>query len=290
MLSVVLMCYLAFALLVSNDMAAREMCAGIEIKLLQEEGTGSFVTAGEVRRLLDEWGMAETDRCVSQIDLQDIEDRLNGIDNIEHAMAERLGNRKVRISVTPMKPVARVFDGNRSYYINSAGKRLTANHRFRLDVPVVTGRFDSVHTPAALLPLINRISTDSEWNALVAQISVEPRSRDIILVPMIRGHVINLGDTADIEGKLARVMLMYRKVLPLKGWNYYDTLSVKWGGQVVATRRQKSIPEPLIRFDQEGDASDDEDVNSMLVATESDTASVGWKKKPGPNKGNGKPG
>ena len=27
--------------------------------------------------------------------------------------------------------------------------------------------------------------------------------------------------------------------MPVKGWTYYDTISVKWQGQVVATRREK---------------------------------------------------
>ncbi len=265
------MCYLAFALFVANDMAAREMCAGIDIKVLQEEGLRKFVSGGEVRRLLDEWGLGDVKRPVATIDLQEIEDRLNSIVNIEHATA---ANRKVRVSVTPMIPVARVFDINGSYYINRSGKRLTANHRFRLDVPVITGHFDSINNAVSLIPLVERLANNPDWNAIVAQISIDPKNHDVILVPMIRGHVVNLGDTSDIDNKLERVMLMYHKVLPLKGWNYYDTISVKWGGQVVATRRQKKIAEPLIRFDQEGDETEIEDVNSMLVSTETDTAAV----------------
>lgn len=279
LLSVVLMCYLAFALFIANDMAAHEMCAGIDIKVHQDDESRNFVTPGEVRNLLDEWKLDEVRRPLSSINLQEIEDRLNGVVNIERATAQRLANRKVRISVTPMKPVARVFDRNGSYYINQSGKRLTANHRFRLDVPVITGHFDSSHNVVSLIPLVERLSTDPAWNAIVAQISVDPYSHDVILVPMIRGHVVNLGDTADIDDKLARVMLMYHKVLPLKGWNYYDTICVKWGGQVVATRRQKKIAEPLIRFDQEGDETDNEDVNIMLVATDADTAAVLKRKR-----------
>ena len=274
MLSVVLTVYLVMALLISNDMAAREMCRGLEVKVEHNTASRNFVTPDEVRRLLHEWDLDNVNGPASAVDLQKIEDKLDGIDLIENAVAERLADNRIRVTITPMIPVARIFDRNRSYYINRAGKRLTATARFRLDVPVVTGSFDSAHNPRMLLPLIERISNDSAWNAIVAQIMVEPRTHDVILVPMIRGHVINLGDTADIDDKLERVMTMYRKVLPVKGWNHYDTLSVKWGGQVVATRRQKKIAEPLIRFDQEGDETEIEDVNSMLVSTETDTAAV----------------
>ena len=95
-------------------------------------------------------------------------------------------------------------------------------------------------------PIVERISRDPQWEAITSQLMVNPGNGDIILVPLIRGHVVNLGDTADIDDKLARVMTMYRKVLPLKGWEYYDTISVKWAGQVVASRRVKSIPEPAV--------------------------------------------
>lgn len=265
LLSVVLMVYLTMALLMSNDMAAREMCAGMDVVVEQNGASRNFVTAAEIRRMLHEWKLDDTRRPASAINLQKIEDRLNGIDNIEHATVERLSDSRIRVSVTPMIPVARVFDHGRSYYINRSGKRLTANARFRLDVPIVSGSFDATDRASALLPLIERIHNDSTWNALVAQINVDPRSRDVILVPMIRGHVVNLGDTANIDDKLERVMAMYRKVMPVKGWNYYDTISVKWGGQVVASRRLKSIPEPAIRFDQEGE-EEFESVDNMMVA------------------------
>ncbi len=274
-LSLILIGYLAWALIWVNRMAASEVCAGIDVNVLHSPTSRDFVTPAEVKSLLSEWKLDSTDIPLQTIDTRRIEESLEAIDNIEHANVERLADRRLRLTVTPMQPVARIFDQRGlSYYINRQGKRLTANARFRLDVPIVTGTFDSVRTPVSLLPLINRISRDSAWNAIVSHVSVEPGSRDVILVPMIRGHVINLGDPDDLDDKLKRVMLMYHKVMPVKGWNYYDTISVKWRGQVVATRRQKSIPEPLIRFDQADDEIYEEDVNSMLTATGSDTASI----------------
>ena len=214
------------------------------------------------------------DRPASSINLQKIEDRLSGVVNIESAMVERMPDNTIRLTLMPMIPMARVFDfkGN-SYYINRDGKRLTANARYHIDVPVISGNFDSIHSPASLIPLVECLHSDPQWNTITSQVMVDPHTRDIILVPLIRGHVVNLGDTSDIPDKLTRVMTMYRKVMPIKGWEYYDTISVKWAGQVVATRRAKSIPEPAIRFDQEGDI-EEEDINSMLVATDSDTTAV----------------
>ena len=275
-LALLLAGYAVWALIWANRAAANEACRGIDVTMVDDTASRGFVTADEVRRLLSENHFDDiTGKPVSAIDLQHIEDALESNANIEQATAVRLADGRVSVTVTPMLPVARIFDSHgRSYYINRQGKRLTANFRYRLDVPVITGDFDSINRPTALLPLIERIASDSVWNAIVGHVAVEPRTRDVLLVPIIRGHVINIGSPADIDDKLSRVMLMYRKVMPVKGWNFYDTISVKWRGQVVATRRQKSIPEPLIRFDQATDETYDEDVNSMLVSTQSDTASV----------------
>ncbi len=271
-LSLILIGYVVFALIWADSMAAKEICTGIDVHVLQSPTSRNFVTPAEISSLLKEWKLNRTDMPLHTIDTQKIEDSLESIDNIEHANVERLADKRLLLTVTPMQPVARIFDNHgSSYYINRQGKRLTANARFRLDVPVITGAFDSVRTPVSLLPLINRIASDSSWNAIVSHVAVEAGSHDVLLVPMIRGHVINLGEPDNIDDKLERVMLMYHKVMPIKGWNYYDTISVKWRGQIVATRREKSLPEPLIRFDRADDEIYDEDVNSMLTSVDTDS-------------------
>ncbi|MDE7119308.1 MAG: hypothetical protein K2O10_01730, partial [Muribaculaceae bacterium] len=252
--------------MMSVQMAANAPFKGFDTRVESSHGGAGFVTKGEIDRMLAEWGVNK--KTAAAVDLQGVEDRLNAIDNIEHASVERLPDNRIRVTVTPMVPVARIFDSaGRSYYINSAGKRLTASSRFRLDVPVISGDFDSLHPATAMLPLVRRLEGDPAWKAIVSQYRYDRQSGDIIVVPVIRGHVINLGDTTALESKLGRVMAMYHKVLPLKGWDYYDTLSVKWGGQCVASRRDKVIPPTMILFDQEGEAETD-DIDAMLTTTD----------------------
>lgn len=50
--------------------------------------------------------------------------------------------------------------------------------------------------------------------------------------------------------------------MPKKGWNTYDTISVKWNHQVVATRRIKAVQESLpINLDDDEQAPDLETVS-----------------------------
>ncbi len=104
-----------------------------------------------------------------------------------------------------MVPVARVFDTNRpSYYINVEGKSIGAELRYHIDVPVLVGTFDSVHPAHRLLPLLDRIASNPRIGAMVATVTQEPDG-NIIIVPTIVGHVVNFGDTADVDDKFRRL-------------------------------------------------------------------------------------
>ncbi len=76
---------------------------------------------------------------------------------------------------------------------------------------------------------------------------------DIILVPRITGHVINLGDTTRLAEKRRMLMTAYKNIIPYRGWNQYDTISVKFRGQIVATRRNKAPLYPIETFIEEED-------------------------------------
>jgi hypothetical protein len=163
-----------------------------------------------------------------------------------------------------MLPVARVFEGNRSYYLNKDGKRISATARYHTDVPVIYGSFDSTICAAHLLPLLRYINADSAWSTMITCIKVDGPN-NVILVPIIHGHVINIGDLSNITDKFSRIKRAYCDILPIKGWNYYDTLSVKWKGQIVATRRAKMLHTDIsaVDFEAEREAPD---VGTMLVA------------------------
>lgn len=254
--AILLTAYLVWALIWVHDVAAREMCRGMHVEIVDSAGC-RFVTEKEIiNELQPQYGNASRMR-LREIDIDSLSRMLNGIDKLEHATVVRTTANRVHVKVTPMQPVARVWENNTSYYINREGKHITADARYHMDVPVITGRFDSVFRPEALIPLIDFITADSTWNSLVTMIKVA--DRNVYLIPMIRGHVINFGAVDNIPDKFDRLKAMYTEVLPIKGWDYYDTIAVKWSGQVVASRRENKLPPPPFIYDddsenEEGDA------------------------------------
>ena len=78
---------------------------------------------------------------------------------------------------------------------------------------------------------------------------------------------------SNIENKFARLRRMYEEVLPVKGWDCYDTLAVKWSGQVVATKRAKKLADSKVKYDDEIE-NEAPDVGSMIADETTDTVSV----------------
>lgn len=256
LLSITLLAYLAVALTMTGRLSAAARCNGMLIEVA-DSARCRFVTPEGIDQELGGLRARAASMPLNAINTDSIERRLDLIDDIEETECTRMTDGTVLLRVTPMRPVARVFDPDgTSYYINKNGKRMKASLRYRMDVPLVINDRGAAFEPTSVLPLLAAIHNDPLWNSLVTAVKVAPGG-DVLLIPSIRGHVINLGDTSRVAGKLDRVLTMYRKVLPVKGWNLYDTLSVKWSGQVVATHRLKQLPDYGLGaeeiIDEEGD-------------------------------------
>lgn len=260
--AILLTAYLVWVLIWVHDASARQMCQGMYVEIADSTGC-RFVTGKEIIRELQPHYSKAPSLKLNDIDTDSLSRMLNGIDKIERATVVRTTRHKIHVMVTPMQPVARVWENNSSsYYINREGKRITADARYHIDVPVITGTFDSVFRPEKLIPLIDFISADSTWNSLVTMIKVA--DRNVYLLPMIRGHVINFGAVDNIADKFDRLRAMYTEVLPIKGWDYYDTIAVKWHGQIVASRRENKLPPPPFTYNDDSE-NEEGDAGSMSI-------------------------
>ena len=285
-ISIVLIAYIIVAVAWSRMQASAALCSGVEI-VVNDSVRSRFVTGKEIAREIGDLPVYADSTLLSSINIDSIERILSKIDKIEDVNCVVTTGGKIRISVNPLQPVARVFDGTGSYYINKIGKRISATARYHSDVPVITGHFDSVFQPKDLLSLVNYLSNDSAWNSLVTYIKAE-NPRNIILIPLIHGHVINIGDMNNLDNKFYRLTRAYKEVLPVKGWDYYDTLSVKWRGQLVATRRAKRLHQAVNPVDYEAE-QEAPDVGTMLsgdTAGQVNSSAIGVPESPEPIKQN----
>lgn len=235
--TVLLLLYTVFAVALTRAEKRMSLYGGVDIEVADSAGTG-FVTAADVDRTLGGLRAICAREPRGKINTLALERRLQALPSVESASVTVLNNGRLRLRVKPLVPVLRVMDGNSSYYINAAGKTISSDQGNFVDVPVIVGHFKSGKEVARLVPMFSYIHRHPEYDALVSSVSVSPRG-DIIIVPAVTGHVINMGDTSRIEDKFNRLNRFYSEVMPVKGWEYFDTLSVKYSGRVIGTRAAK---------------------------------------------------
>ena len=235
---ILLATYAVGAAIWARGEAAKNVCLGIDVKIAQVEGVDSL-TAHGVLAEINEYPEKIKGVPISQLNTRALEEYLSGLSHFEKVECAITNNGKLNVNVTPMVPELRVFDGKRSYYINKDGKEIESKASFFVDVPLATGNFTKDFTPKNILPLVRYIESDRTLHPLIGMVQVKD-PQNILLVPRIQGHVINFGDTSRLQEKRDALLAVYKKVMPYKGWDCYDTISVKFKGQVVASRRDKT--------------------------------------------------
>ena len=249
----------------ARDKSHDEICTALEVEVLNNDST-SFVTPLGVIEELERHHIIVKGKPVWQINVEEIEKQLGESQYIESVECMFENGGRLKIKVAQIVPVMRVFDGDHSYYVNKDGKRMTAVSTFHADVPIVEGHFTSSYGPLRLLPMINYVEQDSALKSLVTMYFMRD-SNNIFIVPSINGHVVNMGNCDGYESKFKKLKLFYNKVMPVKGWKYYDTISVKWNHQVVATKRDKTI-----EVEPEYDPEEDEPSDNMQTMRVSDNS------------------
>lgn len=238
-LLIILLGYTAAITVWAHAEASRNACSGIEV-VVDGCNKADSVTRNGVLAELAHYPRKIIGVPLESVNTYDVRQFLSRFSNFENVDCVITTDGKLKVSVIPMIPEIRVFSPMGSYYINKDGKYIASNAEFYVDVPIVKGVFTNKLPAMYVLPVTRFIESDPVLSELVAMIEVIDED-NIILIPKIQGHVINFGDTTRLQEKKRALMTMYNKIMPYKGWNEYDTISVRFRNQIVATRRLKAL-------------------------------------------------
>lgn len=258
-LLIALLSYVAIMFVWSHSEAARHNCAGIEVEIVGVTKADSLTRRGVLQQL-GGYPHRIIGAPIHTINTFDIASYLRQLSTFENVECLITSKGILKIQIVPMVPAIRVFENGKSYYVNKDGKRIDSKAEFFVDVPVVTGHFTKSFRPQDILPVVRFVTSDNTLNELTSMF-VAKDADNIMLVPRIRGHIVNFGDTNRLEEKRRALLTAYKQILPYKGWETYDTISVKFRGQIVASRRDKSPLYPVTAFEEEVDP---EEVNIPL--------------------------
>ncbi|HSF55357.1 MAG TPA: hypothetical protein VLA71_16500 [Algoriphagus sp.] len=213
---------------------------GLEIDLEAVSGV-YFVEEKEIEKIITS-GFPELKAGlpITEVPLGAVEKRLSGHPFIKSVQAtiEQKGILKVKIN--QHEPIARIArpmgaDG----YITTEGLIIPTSPTYTSRVLILEGDYaeqlmdqGSVEAMPELMPLIQFVTKNEFWSAQVTELVINKKD-DIRLHQQVGKQVIEFGDALDFESKFRRIEVLYKEILPRKGWNAYERISVKFKNQIV---------------------------------------------------------
>lgn len=140
------------------------------------------------------------------------------------------------VKIKHREPVLRVITSSGSYYLDKYGMKIPLSTNYATNVMVASGSISEGFAVEQLLPFVLYVEDNDFWKAQIQQIYVE-EDGDVLLSPLVGGHIIELGDLNNYRWKLHVMNAFYKQVLANNNWDKYETVSLKYNNQVVAKKR-----------------------------------------------------
>lgn len=199
----------------------------------------TLISADDINEILEKQFKALNNRKISLLDLSLIEDLLRENKFVNNAEAYVDNANRLHIEIWTKKPFSRLYlSSSESVYLSIDGEVLPTTGKHIVKVPLITGAtfgiLDTINSVRMekLLFLMKEIEKDDFLSALIEQVhflSVD----ELELIPKIgRAHIL-FGELDDIESKLNKLSVFYRKTAQKLGLNSFETINLKIKGQVV---------------------------------------------------------
>ena len=216
----------------------------VDVQLDQVDGH-SFLTRRDVTGYLTNGGADPViGNKFADVDLSRLEQRLRQHGLIKNCQVSRDLKGDMLVKVEQPRPLARLLapgDGQRAVsgqYVSEEGRFFPVSMNYSARVPILSGHYfirnrslsDARNRP--LLALLQRIHNDPFWRAQIAELSVDERG-EVEMWPEMGNHRIEFGPPTDLDAKFKKLKVVYTDVLPAKGWDRYNRVSVQYRNQIV---------------------------------------------------------
>ena len=270
-LDLALAVYLVLAMTSFNkpDETAK-LCTKVSINIA-DENTNGFLSAKEIKRILEKNKLYPLEKHMQNINPRDIEDVLKTSSFVNTVQCYKTQNGHVCIQITQRLPVVRIMNvKGEDYYLDDEGG-IMPNSKYTSDLIIATGYINQGFAKSYLAPLTEVLMANEFWKNQIVQINILP-DLGVELVPRVGEHIIFIGylpqskdDTTRkvlitdyINKKLERLEKFYQYGLNTAGWNKYHYISLEFDNQIICKKTVKSMPvytPPAPKTEEEKDST-----------------------------------
>lgn len=203
-----------------------------EVEFVQEE---SFITLDKVNKLLIQSYDTITDIRKDKLDLNKLEKSVESNPMIEKAEVYATVDGKIKAVITQKTPVARVYEGAESYYIDRNGNRMPLSESYTARVPLLTGSLSEIKKEK-LQELLLYIYNNRFLSKNIIGIAVKPGG-SLVMKSRGYGYDIQFGRPLNIERKFKNYMAFLQDAAKDSVIENYKTVNLKFTQQVVCTKK-----------------------------------------------------
>jgi cell division protein FtsQ len=175
------------------------------------------------------------------IDLEDIERLLRDEAFIEDARTYIDSKQRLHIDIFQRTPILRVINLNgEAYYLGEDGTKLPLSEHFTARVPIITG-YAPKYTPDFLekdnlLNQVHHVVTyardDPFLKSWLEGVHID-QNGEMTLLGNFGSFKVHLGDDKDLDEKIAKMKIFFKKGLNEMGWRHIDAIHLAFENQVV---------------------------------------------------------
>ncbi len=220
----------------------KRLCKAIEVNI-DNQYQNYFINESDVIEIItDRGGRKVVGKPFGELNLKEMELALKEDKFVEDAEVYKDLNGNLIISIEQSRPIARLMSKKMSgRYISEKGDVLPLSKRFTPRVVLIDGAFADNTTLYHLyetelgrqvMDLLKFIKRDKFWRAQIAQMRIDKKG-NIKMYTQVSKQVVDFGKPEDIEEKFRKLKIFYKKILPAKGWNSYNSVSVKFKNQII---------------------------------------------------------
>lgn len=193
-----------------------------------------FITLDKVNKLLIQNFNSVTSITKDELDLNNVEKRLESDPMIDEAEVFATVNGRLKAVVKQRVPIARVYEGVRSYYIDYKGGEMPLSENSTARVPLVSGSLESVEKNK-LYSLVKYIYDDPFLKKNIIGIEVKP-SGSLKMKSRNYNYDIVFGRLINVEKKFGNYKAFFQNAVKDTLIEHYKTINLKFTQQVVCTK------------------------------------------------------
>ena len=216
----------------SNERNSQQIITKSVVKFNSKEPY--FLTEQIVNKLLIQNNARVKKQAKSVIDLYMLEEQVLENPYVEKVSLFITVDGNLNTVIQQREPIARILDGNSSYYVDSQAVKVPISENYSARVPVITG-ISNENEVSRLIVLLNKIVEDNFLSKEI--IGIELKAQNEYMFTVRSGNYrINFGDLTEIDSKIKKLKAFYSKVFLDSTIHKYKTINIKYHNQVVGEK------------------------------------------------------